>query len=348
MISIAVKNLSKHFGKTVALDRVSVEIAAGEIFFLLGPSGCGKTTLLRAIAGFYKPDSGDIFFNDENVTHVPPHRRNTAMMFQNYALWPHLNVGKNVAFGLEERRLPRTEIDKRVREALASVHMEKFAERSIHELSGGQQQRVALARALVVRPRCLLLDEPLSNLDAKLRQEMRGEIRRICKEFQLTAIYVSHDQKEALSIADRIAILHSGRILQIGNPREVYRRPQTKFVADFLGETNFFPGTLEAVENGRAVVSTALGTMEGHSSGDLSRGASVLVSVRPEAWNFAGGPNKIHGNMVETMYLGEMARHRLLAHGETLTVYEMNPRAPRGVEQLMSVDPADVSVLPAE
>src|SRR5215469_11429785 len=225
---ITIENLSKRFGNYLALDRISLTIGTGELFFLLGPSGCGKTTLLRHIAGFYRPDEGRILLAGEDVTFMPPHKRNTGMVFQNYALWPHLTVEKNVAFGLEERRLPKGEIRTCVREALESVHLENVSERKISELSGGQQQRVALARAMVIRPTCLLLDEPLSNLDAKLRLEMRAEIRRICKEFQLTTVYVTHDQKEALSVSDRMAVLDQGRILQVGTPLEVYRRPSCR------------------------------------------------------------------------------------------------------------------------
>ena len=250
MISIKITNLTKRFGETTALDHVDLQIAAGEIFFLLGPSGCGKTTLLRTIAGFYIPEAGQVFFGDEDVTSLPPHKRNTGMMFQSYALWPHMTVGKNVAFGLEERKIGKDEIRQRVQEALASVKMEQYAGRKIHQLSGGQQQRVALARALVIRPRCLLLDEPLSNLDAKLRLEMRGEIRRICKESGLTAIYVTHDQKEALSVGDRIALMDSGRIRQVGTPLEIYRKPNSQLVADFIGETNILPATVSNALSG--------------------------------------------------------------------------------------------------
>ena len=252
MISITIENLVKKFGEHTALDGITLKIEAGEIFFLLGPSGCGKTTLLRTIAGFYSPDAGRILFDDEDITALPPHRRNTAMMFQSYALWPHMTVAGNVAFGLEERRVPAAETERRVREALASVKMEAYAERRIAQLSGGQQQRVALARALVIRPRALLLDEPLSNLDAKLRLEMRAEIRRVCKESRLTAIYVTHDQKEALSISDRMAILESGKIAQIGRPEEVYRRPRSRVIADFIGETNFIAGTIASSNEGAA------------------------------------------------------------------------------------------------
>src|SRR5450432_4040733 len=207
MISIQVKKLSKHFGTVTALHELDLVVEPGELFFLLGPSGCGKTTLLRSMAGFYIPEEGKIFFGEEDVTRLAPHKRNTGMMFQSYALWPHMSVAENVAFGLEERKVAKDEIKRRVGEALESVHMGQYAERRPNQLSGGQQQRVALARALVIRPRCLLLDEPLSNLDARLRIEMRTEIRRVCKESGLTAIYVTHDQKEALSIADRMAVM---------------------------------------------------------------------------------------------------------------------------------------------
>ena len=234
MVSIQIRGLVKRFGNLVALNRLDLDIASGELFFLLGPSGCGKTTLLRSIAGFHLPEEGTILFDGDDVSQVPPHKRETAMMFQSYALWPHLNVHKNVAFGLEERRVKKTEIGERVEEALSMVKMDGLGNRKINQLSGGQQQRVALARALVVRPRCLMLDEPLSNLDAKLRIEMRTEIRRICKEFGLTAIYVTHDQKEALSIADRLAVLDSGNIAQVGTPEEVYRKPHTALVPTIL------------------------------------------------------------------------------------------------------------------
>src|SRR4051812_33554330 len=257
MISIRIEKLTKRFGTVTALHHHDLKIEPGELFFLLGPSGCGKTTLLRSMAGFYIPEEGKIFFGDEDVTRLAPHKRNTGMMFQSYALWPHMSVAENVAFGLEERKVAKDEIKRRVGEALESVRMGSYAERRPNQLSGGQQQRVALARALVIRPRCLLLDEPLSNLDAKLRLEMRTEIRRVCKEFKLTTVYVTHDQKEALSISDRMAILEGGRILQVGSPREVYRRPTSKVVANFIGEVDFITGTVVSSANGRAMVDTA-------------------------------------------------------------------------------------------
>ena len=333
MISITIENLVKKFGDTVALAGVSFRIEPGELFFLLGPSGCGKTTLLRNVAGFYIPDSGRILFGNEDVTKLPPHKRNTGMMFQSYALWPHMTVEKNVAFGLEERRVPAAEIKERVAAALGSVQMSPYAERKIAQLSGGQQQRVALARALVIRPRCLLLDEPLSNLDAKLRLEMRTEIRRVCKEFGLTAIYVTHDQKEALSISDRMAILEGGRIAQIGTPEDVYRKPRTKVVADFIGETNFLPGKIRGTTPGRAVVEAAgAGLFEG-IVGDPNwlpeAGEEVTVSVRPECWTLcdqAEMTNCLRGRIGESIYLGEVAQYQFFTGGTKLKIFELNPR----------------------
>jgi iron(III) transport system ATP-binding protein len=355
MISIRIQHLTKRFGATTALHELDLEIAPGELFFLLGPSGCGKTTLLRCLAGFYIPEEGRIFFGEEDVTNLAPHKRNTGMMFQSYALWPHLSVAKNVAFGLEERRVPKPEIKRRVGEALESVHMGAYAERRPNQLSGGQQQRVALARALVIRPRCLLLDEPLSNLDARLRLEMRGEIRRVCKEFKLTTVYVTHDQKEALSIADRMAVLDGGRILQVGTPQEVYRRPVRRSVANFIGETDFIAGKLLALgEGGRATVETAIGRFEGVMGEAQARpavGAAVTVSIRPECWKLehaAPARNAVRGRIGQAVYLGELAQYEFETGGTKLKILELNPRfagpSNRG-ELFASVEPEDVVVL---
>ena len=338
----------------MALQNLDLTIEPGELFFLLGPSGCGKTTLLRSMAGFYIPDEGRIWFGDEDVTRLAPHKRNTGMMFQSYALWPHMTVAENVAFGLEERKVPREETKRRVHEALESVRMAEYAGRRPNQLSGGQQQRVALARALVIRPRCLLLDEPLSNLDAKLRLEMRAEIRRVCKEFKLTTVYVTHDQKEALSVSDRMAILDRGRILQVGSPREVYRRPTSKRVADFIGETDFIEGTLVSAGGGRAMVDTPIGRFEG-VPGDASAapvaGAKVTISVRPECWRLHREPpprNAVRGRIGEAIYLGEIAQYELIAGGHQLKIVELNPRfidqAERG-EVFATAEPEDVVVL---
>lgn len=354
MISVTIENVTKRFGETVALRGINLNIASGQIFFLLGPSGCGKTTLLRTIAGFYTPDEGRIFFGDEDVTRQPPHLRQTGMMFQSYALWPHLNVARNVAFGLEERKVGPAEIKQRVSEALASVKMNGYGERRIHQLSGGQQQRVALARALVIRPRCLLLDEPLSNLDARLRVEMRGEIRRICKEFGLTAIYVTHDQKEALSVADAMAILDAGEIRQIGTPADVYRHPRSKFVADFMGATNFIEGLIQQLQQGRARVQTALGEFDATVAyGWQPTGGDVCtLSIRPESWRLSthgGGLNAVAGRIRDRVYLGEMAQYSFAVAGQTLKVYELNPRFVETSEEgelFASVKPEDVVALP--
>lgn len=355
MIAIRIEKLTKRFGSAVALHGLDLRVEAGELFFLLGPSGCGKTTLLRSIAGFYIPDEGRIFLGDEEVTKLPPHKRNTGMMFQSYALWPHLTVAANVAFGLEERKVPAAEIRKRVGEALESVRMSAYAERKPNQLSGGQQQRVALARALVVRPRCLLLDEPLSNLDAKLRLEMRSEIRRVCKEFRLTTVYVTHDQKEALSISDRMAILESGHILQVGSPRDVYRRPRRKTVANFIGDTDFLTGTVRALTGESVVVDTPVGVFTGLLGDPLAPpavGASVTVSIRPECWTLSERMperNGVRGRIGGSTYLGEIAQYDFRVGESLLKIYELNPRhlGNAATDLYASVAPEDVVILTA-
>jgi iron(III) transport system ATP-binding protein len=357
MVSIQIRNLTKRFGSTTALDNVSLRIQAGELFFLLGPSGCGKTTLLRHIAGFYKPNAGQIFFDNTDVTHTPPHERNTAMMFQSYALWPHLNVARNVAFGLEERKVPKDEIEDRVFKALATVRMDDYASRKINELSGGQQQRVALARALVVRPQCLLLDEPLSNLDSKLRLQMRTEIRRICKSAGLTAVYVTHDQKEALSVADRMAILDRGIITQVGTPQQIYRSPHTKTVADFIGETNFITCVLEKPSRteGYWVADTRHGQFRGRVADRQwtpTAGQRATLSVRPEALTLSETgsiTNTLVGRIKSATYLGELAQYQFSTEeGPTVNISELNPaHTAKSEEETLyaSVAPKDVVII---
>jgi len=334
MVSISIRQLTKRFGPNTVLHSVDLDIHEGELFFLLGPSGCGKTTLLRHIAGFYEPDEGQIFFDELEVSRQPAHQRGTGMMFQSYALWPHLTVAQNVAFGLEERKRPAAEIAHRVEEALEQVQLGGLGARKIQQLSGGQQQRVALARALVIHPNCLLLDEPLSNLDAKLRIEMRSEIRRICKDYGLTGIYVTHDRDEALSMADRLAIMDHGRVIQVGTPEQVYRNPTTPMVAGFIGETNFVEGVVfrESSRPGLYDVETAFGTLRGRPSGaDWIPAANqpVLLSIRPESISFEkvfDTPNRLTGKIRSATYLGATVQYELsFGPLPALRVLEMNP-----------------------
>lgn len=330
MEAITASAVTKSFGAVRALDGIDVAIQPGELFFLLGASGCGKTTLLRCIAGLETPSSGTIHFGKRDVTNLPPHRREAAMVFQSYALWPHLTVGQNIAFGLEERKVPREEIRKRVDEALEMVQLPGFGGRSIDQMSGGQQQRVSLARALVVKPKCLLLDEPLSNLDAQLRVEMRREIRRIVKENHLTAVYVTHDQEEALAMADRMAVLSRGIIAQVGPPEEVYRNPRSAYVAGFIGETNLIDGTIAEVAGRLCAVATPGGTLAGRlSDPDWSPAAGdpVRLSVRPEAWRLhqSDGHNPTRGTIVERTYLGQRIQYWIDTPFGRQQVVEMNP-----------------------
>lgn len=359
-VPIRLDNLTKVFGDTRAVDHIDLTIEPGELFFLLGPSGCGKTTLLRCIAGFHVPDAGSIHIGDQDVTRLPPHARDTGMVFQSYALWPHMSVAQNVAFGLEMRKLPKAEIQRRVEEVLALVKMSDRADAKPNQLSGGQQQRVALARALVIHPRCLLLDEPLSNLDAKLRLEMRSEIRRICKEAELTAVYVTHDQKEALSIADRLAVLHGGKVQQCGRPREVYERPANRFVAHFIGETNFLDGAVLSCHHETLRVRTPVGDLVSRVPlpEPVREGRSVTVSLRPEVIRLGpapdGQPNQFSGLVHDSVYLGEVAQHQVRigradAGGEAeLKVFELNPKIvarDRAEPAPVWIDPQDVVVL---
>lgn len=355
---VTLQQVIKRFGSTTVVDGVSFEIRDGEMFFLLGPSGCGKTTVLRMIAGFYQPDGGSLLFDGKPVHNVPPNKRNTGMVFQNYALWPHLTVAENVAYGLDTRGVPGDEKGKRVREALEIVKMTPYADRSPTQLSGGQQQRVALARALVIRPGILLLDEPLSNLDAKLRLEMRDELRRIHDETKITTLYVTHDQKEALSMADRMAVMRDGVIEQIGSPREIYRQPRNRFVAEFIGEMNFVGGTVTKGEGGRGVeapptfalsVKSGVGELKGHSAAKMETGQKVWCGFRPEAVRLGGdGANSFPATVLDTTYLGEVEQFQLkLSDGTLVKAQVSNPdRAYRNGEPVtFTVDPHDLIVL---
>lgn len=335
METIRAQSIVKNFGKVRALDGVSLSIEPGELFFLLGASGCGKTTLLRCIAGLETPTSGTIHFGEQDVTDLPPHKREAAMVFQSYALWPHLTVGQNIAFGLEERRVAKPEIRQRVEEALEMVRLSGFGARSIDQMSGGQQQRVALARALVVKPKCLLLDEPLSNLDAQLRVEMRREIRRIVKEHGLTGIYVTHDQEEALAMADRMAVMSvGGKIGQVGTPEEIYRDSRSAGVAAFIGETNLINGVIQETTGRQAIVRTTAGPVIGRLTDpgwSPAAGESVRLSIRPEAWKLyqESGDNSVSGRIAERSYLGRSIQYAVESVMGRLQVVEMNPHVIR-------------------
>ena len=352
-MQLRIRQLGKRFGTTPVLRGITLDVEDRELFFLLGPSGCGKTTLLRTLAGFYQPDEGELWFGDRRMNGIEPHQRNTGMVFQNYALWPHLTVAENVAYGLDVRAIAPKEKRERVAEALRMVQMEALAERSPNQLSGGQQQRVALARALVIRPDVLLLDEPLSNLDARLRLEMRDEIRRIHEQTRLTTLYVTHDQKEALSMADRMAVLRDGVIEQLGKPREVYRSPASRFVADFIGEANWLPGTVHSRTSNAVVLETPAGLILATSAPPtVTPGSPVDVGFRPEAVRLrATGPdNRMDAVIEQVTYLGETEQYRLRwPDGTTFKAFEQNPEELRAVGTALScqVAPPDVFVIPS-
>jgi iron(III) transport system ATP-binding protein len=348
---VVLKNLTKHFGATAAVAGATFDIEARELFFLLGPSGCGKTTLLRLLAGFYQPDGGEIFFGERRMNGVPPHERNTGMVFQNYALWPHMTVAENVTYGLEVRGVPAAERRQRVEAALAMVRMQDYAKRAPNQLSGGQQQRVALARALVIRPDLILLDEPLSNLDARLRLEMREEIRRIHEQTRITTIYVTHDQKEALSMASRMAVMRQGQIEQIGPPRAVYRSPANRFVADFIGETNWLEAEVMAVSGGEMRLRTECAAFATPPVEGLAPGDRAWLGLRPEAIRIgSNGVNSFEAVIRQVTYLGEIDRYELqLSSGGLLHASEQNPVEARGHGTRLSlhVRPEDCLVLKA-
>jgi iron(III) transport system ATP-binding protein len=327
-----VRNLSKTFGssraeragRVLAVDDLSIDVEEGELFTLLGPSGCGKTTTLRCIAGLEMPDRGEIalkdrvLFSSERRVRVPANERGLGMVFQSYAIWPHMDVFKNVAFPLRvlprRRRPSRQQLRERVERALAVVQLDHLASRAATDLSGGQQQRLALARALVLEPPLLLLDEPLSNLDAKLREEMRFELKRLQRELGITGVYVTHDQVEALAMSNRVAVMRDGKIEQVGHPREVYEQPRSRFVADFIGTSNFIEGVVEARDHDLYTVRTDDGDLRVPSDGDFGVGARVIVAARPEHIEIAPGSNGAgenlwQGRVEARAFLGESVDH---------------------------------------
>ena len=330
MTKVTISGLTKRFGTAIAVDDLSIEIGEGELVSLLGPSGCGKTTTLRSIAGFDEPDVGQILFDGVDITSLPPERRNIGMVFQNYALFPHMTVRQNLSFGLEMRRVARNEMAERIDAVLDIVQLAGLEDRYPRELSGGQQQRVALARGLVIEPAVLLLDEPLANLDAKLREEMRFFIRSLQKRVGITTVYVTHDQAEAMVISDRIVVMFDGRIRQIGDATKIYARPVSREVADFIGLSNFIDGRVKArSEDGYYLVETPLGEIRCRSALTLAAGDAALVMVRPESVRLSREPpdnpdlNGITGRVRDRFYLGNIAGYRVLcSDGLVLQVQE--------------------------
>ncbi|HWA91731.1 MAG TPA: ABC transporter ATP-binding protein [Rhizomicrobium sp.] len=318
---IRISRITKRFGEVAAVDDADFGIARGEFFSLLGPSGCGKTTLLRMIAGFEYPTEGAILVDGNDITHLPPHKRPSNMVFQSYAIFPHLNVTDNIAYGLRKQRLDRAELDRRVAEALAMIKLTGFGKRRGDQLSGGQRQRVALARALIMRPKVLLLDEPLGALDKRLRESMQIELRQLQKSVGITFVFVTHDQEEALSMSDRIAVMSGGKVLQIAEPRTLYEQPNCREVADFIGTMNFFDASVAAPD---MLDAGPLGKMRASVSQPV--GTKVLMAVRPEKIQVARDGDGIKGTIAASAYLGERNHIHVLVDGvkEPVAVAQQN------------------------
>lgn len=322
MEHIKINNVSKYFGESKAIDNVDITINQGEFFTLLGPSGCGKTTLLRTLAGFYKQEEGDVFFDKTNINNLPAHKRNIGMVFQNYAIFPHMTVFDNIAYGLKARKVKKDEIKIRVDEALDMVELTHLKDRAPSQLSGGQQQRVSLARAIVIHPGLLLMDEPLSNLDAKLRIKMREDIRNLQKRLNITTIYVTHDQEEALAVSDRIAVLKDGKVQQIGKPHEIYLSPSNKFVANFIGSTNFLKGHLSTSMDG---VSGNISVENVNLTSKFTKAyqGDALYSIRPEQVRLMDLANDndstwIKGKIIESTFLGESVVYKIQFNSDNI------------------------------
>jgi putrescine transport system ATP-binding protein len=338
---LRIEDLSKRFGGYAAVDQLSLDILPGEFFALLGPSGCGKTTLLRLIAGFERPNAGRILLDDVDLTSVPPYRRPVNMMFQSYALFPHLSVEANVAFGLKQEGLPRAEIAGRVADMLKLVKLESFAGRRPHQLSGGQRQRVALARSLVKRPRVLLLDEPLAALDKKLRDATRFELMELQRQLNLTFVIVTHDQSEAMIVANRIAVMDRGRLMQVAPPAEIYERPNSRWVADFIGDVNLFEGRVG--DDGLSIEGTAAGRLHLAAAVAAAPGTTVWAAVRPERIRISREQpspeekNRLAATIVEIGYLGEMSLYQArIADGTRVKAVVAN--AGRGSERPFALE----------
>ena len=355
MPSLRLVNIVKTYGKLKAIDNLNLIVEDGELLTLLGPSGCGKTTTLRAVTGFVSPDSGEIYIDDRKISDIPPEKRGIGLVFQNYALWPHMTVFENLAFGLQLKKLSKQQIRKKVAEGLGIVKLEELETRYPRQLSGGQQQRVALARALVLEPDILLLDEPLSNLDALLREQMRFEIAQLHRQYGITTIYVTHDQTEAMVISDRIAVLDKGRLMQLGTPSEIYSRPANKFVAGFMGTTNFIRGEVQDVSGDYTVVKTNDGlTLHGRGIG-LEKGQEVDVAVRPENIEFLSESqastlsealNVFDATVARATYVGELIDYQLnLQHSLIRAKGDVRRKRTAGETVKIHLDPDQLSVL---
>ena len=353
---IQLSNLEKRFGEIRAVDGVSLEVVGGEFFSLLGPSGCGKTTTLRMIGGFELPTGGRVLLRGRDVTMDPPDKRPVNMVFQNYALFPHLDVSENIAFGLRRRKVDKAEIKRRVGEALDLVHLAGYAKRKPNQLSGGQQQRVALARALVNRPNVLLLDEPLGALDLKLRKQLQVELKRIQVEVGITFVYVTHDQEEALTMSDRIAVMNHGRVEQLGTPDDLYERPRTRFVADFIGTTNLLCGSVESIAAGAAIVLLGSGERCIVAGRGLAVGDPVELSVRPESVELrpsngtAHSPTPIAASVEHVAYLGSSVQYIVRTTGGlsiTALTHKTEERLAVGRAIDVTWSPAEALVLAA-
>lgn len=322
-VGIKLKNIDLSYGKTQVIKNVSLTINKGEFFSFLGPSGCGKSTLLRLIAGFEQCQNGEVFLGDEEVSRLPPWKRNVGMVFQNYALWPHMTIRKNVAFGLEERKIPQAEINQRVNDALELVGLQDYAERRPNQLSGGQQQRVALARTIIIEPKVLLLDEPLSNLDAKLRVHMRQELLELQRKLSLTTIFVTHDQEEANTTSDRIAVLQDGIVQQIGTPMELYDKPDNLFVAKFLGTANVLHGVISQHGN-ETLFNDNNGIQVSMSSCDVEGSKSIIF--RPQNLSLCEPQNAsadLQGEIKIREFLGSIVRYEIMVEQQNIIVDEV-------------------------
>ncbi|NPV66604.1 MAG: ABC transporter ATP-binding protein [Anaerolineae bacterium] len=324
-------------GEVRAVDDISLTIHSGEFVTLLGPSGCGKTTTLRLIAGFELPTAGKILLNGKDISNQPPNKRDMSMVFQSYALFPHMRVFDNIAYGLQTAGMPREQIRQKVEGALALMDLRGLGDRRPNELSGGQQQRVALARSLVMEPSVLLFDEPLSNLDAKLRVQMRAEIRHLQRRLGITSVYVTHDQIEAMSMSDRIVVMHQGKIEQIGTPQEIYRYPRTRFVADFIGRANFVETQVEAANGDRVTVRVLGRTVSVPMANPPQPGTRLTAVLRPESLSLDETPGVCPARIEQMMYLGAETEYMLEAEGQRVVVIEGGARALRGFTEGQTV-----------